>query len=129
MTKIGIICDFQKKPVLGANLGDQKRKWGRHIRTTLEIFRAFLPQHIYTPTLLSMTGITKKAASAKGQRQQNSTVFSSKSVDTYSETSDSEWVDDGEDEREESDSEDSEDEEESCKEMASIYSVFLPRHL
>jgi len=76
-----------------------------------------------------MTGITKKAASAKGQRQQNSTVFGSKSVDTYSETSDSEWVDDGEDEREESDSEDSEDEEESCKEMASIYSVFLPRHL
>ena len=29
----------------------------------------------------------------------------------------------------ESDSEDSEDEEESCKEMASLYSVFLPRHL
>ena len=42
---------------------------------------------------------------------------------TYSETSDSEWVDDGEDEREERDSEDSEDEEESYKEMASLYSV------
>jgi hypothetical protein len=76
-----------------------------------------------------MTGITKKAASAKGQRQQHSAVFSSKPADTYSETSDSEWVDEGKDEREESDSEDSEDEEESCKEMASLYSVFLPRHL
>jgi len=80
-----------------------KQKTERHIRTTLKIFLAFLPQHIYTPTSLSMTGTTKKAASAKGQRQWDSTVFSSKPVDTYSETSDSEWVDDGEDEREESD--------------------------
>ena len=76
-----------------------------------------------------MTGITKKAASAKGQRQWDSAVFGSKPVHTYSETSDSEWVDDGEDEREERDSEDSEDEEEGYKEMASLYSVFLPRHL
>ena len=50
-------------------------------------------------------------------------------MDTYSKISDSEWVDDGENEREESDSEDSEDEEESCKKMASLYSIFLPRHL
>jgi hypothetical protein len=63
---------------------------------------------------------------AKGNR---TVVFSSKPVDTYSETSDSEWVDDGEDEKEESDSEDSEDEEDSCKEMASLYSIFFPRHL
>ena len=35
MTKIGVICDFQKKPVLGANLGDQKKKWGRHVRTVI----------------------------------------------------------------------------------------------
>ena len=107
----------------------KKINWGRHVRTTLEIFLAFLPQHIYTPTSLSMTGITKKAASAKGQRQRDSAVFGSKPVHTYSETSDSEWVDDGEDEREERDSEDSEDEEESYKEMASLYSVFLPMHL
>jgi hypothetical protein len=76
-----------------------------------------------------MTGITKKAASVKGQRQWDSAVFGSKPADTYSKTSDSEWVDDGADEREESDSEDSEDEEESCKDMVSLYSGFLPRHL
>ena len=68
MTKICVICNFQKKPVLGANLCDQKRKMRRHIKTTLQIFHAFLLQHIYTPTLLSMTRINKKAASAKGQR-------------------------------------------------------------
>jgi hypothetical protein len=86
---------------LGANVGDQIIIiiiiQGRHVRTTLKIFLEFLPLSIYTPTLLSMTGITKKAATAKGQRQWDSTVFGSKPADTYSETSDSEWVNDGED--------------------------------
>jgi hypothetical protein len=125
MTKIGVICNFLFWVQILVTK-KKKKGGGRQVRTTLKIFLAFLPQHIYTPTSLSMTGITKKAASAKGQRQPDSAVFVSKPVDRYSETSDSEWVDDGEDERDERDSED---EEESCKEMASLYSVFLPRHL
>ena len=69
-----------------------------------------------------MTHITKKAVIAKAQRQEGSATFSSKPADPDAETcdSDSEWLDDGEDD---------EDEEDNHNKMASLYSGFLPRHL
>ena len=74
-------------------------------------------------TILAFTcvfhDITKKVASAKAQRQGGPLAFGSK-PESDPETSDSEWVDDGESEI---------DEEEDHNEVANLYSVFLPRHL
>ena len=64
----------------------------------------------------------KKSARAKTQWQADTLSFSSKLVEngTNSESSDSEWMDDDDDES---------DIDEPRTRMASLYSFFLPRHL
>ena len=68
-----------------------------------------------------MAQITKKAASAQAQRQGGTLLFGSK-PETDPETSDGEWLND-------SDNDSEIDEEDNRREMASLYSAFLPRHL
>ena len=68
-----------------------------------------------------MARITKTAARAKAQRQGGTLLFGSK-PETDPETSDREWLNDSDDDSEI-------DEEDNHREMASLYSVFLPRHL
>ena len=48
MTKIGVICDFQKKPVLGANLVDQKKKNGGDTSEQLSKYFLHFSHSIFT---------------------------------------------------------------------------------
>ena len=48
MTKIGVICDFQKNPVLGANIGGQKKQNGGRQSEQLSKYFLHFSHNIFT---------------------------------------------------------------------------------